>query len=374
MSDFEEYDREEEYHELTLDDPNTIQLYKTAAEVANRAVEVVLDAVKAGASVVELCRLGDATIVDLCAPHYSRKKDTIKGVAHPTCIQINNQVNYVSPIKGDDITIKEGDMVKVYLAAQFNGISAQAGQTKVVVSNPETPVTGPMADAICAVHFVSEAVHRMLRPGVKNSDIQEMIRRVSSQFDCAPVQGQISYEAVQWDMEGNRVIPNALTPDQRVDEFEIEENTAYHMTFYVSNDDGQSRQSALRTTVYKRDPQRLYNLKMKASRQAFNVIINTFSDFAFSLRQLDDIDPKLRLGMTELIKNQLVHPYAVEETKSSDSFVAQISWTGIILPKQTQKLFNVPQPNIVSSSHEIVDQDIKDLLATCVEKKKKNKK
>ncbi|KAL0248701.1 hypothetical protein GEMRC1_003935 [Eukaryota sp. GEM-RC1] len=362
MSDFEEFDREqEEFQEMTLDDPTTITYYKTASDISNAALERVLSAVKPGSSRYR------GTL--LCC--FQKKKDIVKGIAHPTCVSVNSQVNYVSPSQSDDAIINEGDVVKVYLAAHINGLASHVGQTIVCLADLASPVIDRKADVLCAAHFVSEAVLRKLRPGVTNTDIESIVRKVAEEFDCHPVEGQISYEGAQWTMETNRVIPSALTPDQRVDSYELEENTAYHMSFFISTGEGKSRQADNRTTIYKRDPNTLYNLKMKTSRQVFNVIMNQFNDFAFSLRQLDDIDSKLRLGIPELSKHDMIYPYPVEEEKDTNAFVAQVSFTALILPKQTQKLLTVSQPNVVSSSKEIKDAEIVELLATEVEKKKK---
>ncbi|KAL0222222.1 hypothetical protein RCL1_002076 [Eukaryota sp. TZLM3-RCL] len=366
------YDREEEeYPELTLDDPNTINMYKTAADISNQALERVLAAVVPGASVLALCRLGDAALVEISSRFYSKKKDIIKGIAHPTTVMVNNVVNHFSPLTTDDVIIKEGDMVKVLLGAHIHGLCSVVGQTVVCLASKETPIIDRQADVLCAAHFVSEAVLRMLRPGVKNTEIQDMIRRVAAQFDCAPVEGQVSYEGCQWSLEGSQVIPNALTADQRVDTFEISENTVFHISVYISTEDGRAKLSDKKTTIYKRDPHRQYNLKLKTAREAFNTIIQEYSDFSFSLRQLDDLNPRLRLGITEMAKHDVVVGYPVEEERNSGAAVAQVSFTALVLPNQTQRLLKVVQPNIVSSSKSIQDEEIKALLATEVEKKKK---
>jgi hypothetical protein len=44
----------------------------------------------------------------------------------------------------------------------------------------------------------------------------------------------------------------------------------------------------LRTTVYKRDLNRNYNLKSKASRSFFNEVMNRFPALCFSMRAFED--------------------------------------------------------------------------------------
>lgn len=40
-------------------------------------------------------------------------KSTERGVAVPTCVSLNNQVQYFSPLAENDVYLKIGDVVKV---------------------------------------------------------------------------------------------------------------------------------------------------------------------------------------------------------------------------------------------------------------------
>ncbi len=69
-----------------------------------------------GASIQDLCDLGDKLIDDLCKPIRKKKlKDNEKGIAFPTCISINNCVGNFSPLSDDTVVkIKGGDVIKMY--------------------------------------------------------------------------------------------------------------------------------------------------------------------------------------------------------------------------------------------------------------------
>lgn len=374
----EAFDRDEEgdeFEELTIENPSAVSYYKLASDIAAQAMNTVIEAVKPGASVMQLCALGDSTIIDLANNTFRKKKDIPKGIAHPTCISVNQQVAYVSPTQSEDFCLRENDVVKIYLGAHVFGLASHAGQTVICVNNPaETPVIGRKADVMCAAHFCGEAVLRMLRPGVKNFEIQEMIKKVAETFETRPVESTFSFEGHQWTMEGPHVIPNALRPDQAVDEFEISENSVYHISIMISSGDGKTKESDIRTTVFRRDPEVLYQLKMKSARQVFNVLVNNFHDFSFSLRQLDEVDPKLRLGLPELRSHNLLHSYPVTEEKESDAYIAHVCFTALVLSSNTQRLFTPSTVNLVSSSHEISDPEVTALLQKSVGKKKRKKK
>ena len=62
--------------------------------------------------------------------------------------------------------------------------------------------------------------------------------------------------------------------------------------------------------MFKRSSDVDYNLKMKASRGVLNEIKEKFPSMPFTLRQFEAAS-KARLGMTELIKHEMVVPYPV---------------------------------------------------------------
>lgn len=57
------------------------------------------------------------------------------------------------------------------MGVHVDGYIATAAHTVVVSNNTQEPVTGKTADVIAATYFAYEAALRMLRPGIKVSDI-----------------------------------------------------------------------------------------------------------------------------------------------------------------------------------------------------------
>ena len=72
--------------------------YNVAADIANSTLKLVMNACKPGASVVELCEMGDQNILTATSKVYNKGK-TQKGLGFPTCISINNCVGSFSPLK-----------------------------------------------------------------------------------------------------------------------------------------------------------------------------------------------------------------------------------------------------------------------------------
>ena len=108
MSDAEDYAEEEE---LDLSDSDVVTKYKAAAEITNKTLKYVLDAIAPGVSVVELCESADALLDTEIEKVFNKptKEGMIeKGVAFPTCLSINNCCGHFSPMGSDNTVIKEG--------------------------------------------------------------------------------------------------------------------------------------------------------------------------------------------------------------------------------------------------------------------------
>ena len=74
----------------------------------------VLEQLAVGKKVVDICVAGDKYMEDQLATVYKSAK-VEKGISFPTCLSINNLAGHFSPLLGDETTIQEGDVVKVYV-------------------------------------------------------------------------------------------------------------------------------------------------------------------------------------------------------------------------------------------------------------------
>nr|GMD15766.1 ERBB-3 BINDING PROTEIN 1-like isoform X1 [Ipomoea batatas]GME12727.1 ERBB-3 BINDING PROTEIN 1-like isoform X1 [Ipomoea batatas] len=107
-------DDEREEKELDLTSPEVVTKYKSAAEIVNKALELVVSQCKPNARVVDICEKGDAFIREQTGNMYKNVKKKIeRGVAFPTCISVNNTVCHFSPLSNDDTVLEDGDMVKM---------------------------------------------------------------------------------------------------------------------------------------------------------------------------------------------------------------------------------------------------------------------
>jgi len=349
---------EQEEEDTSLKNQDVLTKYRTSAEAVNKAMNAVLAEIKTGKNVLELCNLGDKVITDEIAKVYTKGKIE-KGVAFPTCISVNNCLGHFSPLSGDTTTLAEGDVVKIDMGAHIDGYISTAGHTVVATANPATPTTGRKADIICAAHIASEIVLRLMKPGKKNTDVTEAIKKVAEQFKVESMEGVLSHQMKRYVIDGNKVIINKQTVDQKVDEFEFEDYEVYSVDIVMSTGEGKSRETETRTTIYKRAVDQNYLLKLKTSRYVFNEVNKRFPTLPFTLRSLDE--KQARLGITELINHGLVSAYPVLYEKPGE-FVAQFKCTVLITPTGTVRLNSFQLPH-VTSEFKLEDKELSDLLA-----------
>ncbi|KAG0168803.1 putative metalloprotease arx1 [Apophysomyces sp. BC1034] len=345
-----------------LSDAAVVQKYKLAADIVNNAMEQILTKVAPGISVSDLCQYGD----DLIEAHTKDLyKTSERGVAVPTCVTINNLVQYYSPLADADYNLSPGDAVKIELGAHVDGYIATSAHTTVVNANASQPVTGRVADVVCAAHFALEAATRMLKPGVKSSEITRVITEIAAYYRCQPVESTFSSPMKRFvlragkDIE-NRFEENLLVQDLERSDFEIEANQVYQLNVVLTTGDGKVKSSEHKSYVYQRDVNSSYQLKMKAARVAYRQINEKHTVFPFSTRALSG--NQARLGLSSLLTHNLVTPYPVMRSSTTSDIVAQFKATVLVMPDGQlrttlpQQLpfvhsqYCIPQPTMASNA------------------------
>jgi len=365
----EKHSSDEEEENIDLSNPDVATKYKTAADIANKAIEQVVKECTVDKKIVDICAFGDKAITDLTANIYKGGK-VEKGVAFPTCISVNNIVGHFSPLADDTTTLKDGDLVKIDLGVHIDGFISVMAHSHLVTSHPETPATGRIADVIAAAYYASECAHRLIKPGKKNTEVTAAIAKCAEQFKCNPVEGVLSHQMKRFVIDGNRVIINKATLEHKVEEFEFEEGEVYSVDIVMSTGEGKTKEMETRTTVFKRAVDQTYLLKMKAARYVFNEINSRFPTLPFTLRALDE--KRARLGITECLKHDLVNPYPVLFEKEGE-FVAQFKFTVLLLPSESKRLNSHALPYI-QSALKLEEPSLVQLMTQGTKRAKKNKR
>ncbi|KAL6503266.1 ERBB-3 BINDING PROTEIN 1 [Orobanche hederae] len=363
-------DEEMEERELDLTSPEVVTKYKSAAEIVNKGLQLVLSECQSGARIVDLCEKGDDFIRVQTGNMYVKKKIE-RGVAFPTCISVNNTVCHFSPLASDDTRLRSGDILKIDMGCHIDGFIAVVAHTHAL---QQGPITGRAADVIAAANTAAEVALRLVRPGKRvakflwNKDVTEAIQKVAAAYDCKIVEGVLSHQMKQFVIDGNKVVLSVPGPETKVDEAEFEENEVYSIDIVTSTGEGKPKLlDEKQTTVYKRAVDKNYHLKMKASRFIFSEISQKFPIMPFSVRALED--KRVRFGLVECMNHDLLQPYPVLHEKPGE-LVAHIKFTVLLMPNGSDRITCHPLQQLLPTKT-IDDPEIKAWLALGTKTKKK---
>jgi len=374
MSDYSTSDSEEE---LTIADDYVVTKYKMAGQMNDKVLKTLIPMCSAGANVRDICKFGDEQITKEAERVFKREKEMLKGIAFPTCISVNNCVCHYSPLDSekDVVELVDGDVVKIDLGTHIDGFIAAAAHTFVVGATKDNPVIGKKADAIKAAHNMAEAAIRLVKPENKSDEVTEAWNKIAKDFNCTPVVGMLSHQLKHNEINGEKTIisnpSEKLKQDHEENKFEVHE--VYALDNFASTGDGNARETGTRTTVYKRNPDIVYQLKMKASRALFSEIEKKHDTMCFNLRGLDD-EKKSKMGVVECVKHGVCTPFPVIYEKDSE-IVAQFKYTTLLMPNGPLRITSsFYDASVINSELDVTDADMKALLQTSISRRAAKKK
>ncbi|KAF9267848.1 proliferation-associated protein 1 [Marasmius fiardii PR-910] len=358
--------------------------YKTAADIVRDVMKKLIELAVDGARILDLCIEGDKLIEQGTGAVYNKavKGNKVpKGIAFPTSISVNNTVSHFSPLESDpqsSQTLAKDDVVKIHIGAHIDGFAAVSAETIVIGANTQNPVTGRKADVLKAAWHAAEVAMRLVKVGNKNWAVTEAVQKAASAWNCKPVEGMLSCQQTQNVIDGKkRIILNPSEAQKR--DFEactFAEGEVYGIDILVSTgEDGKARVEESRTTIYQRDSNITYQLKMKNSRAVFSEVQKKAGAFPFNIRVLED-EKRARMGLQEAVQHSLVKPYEVVYTPSN-TFVAAFHFTIGLLPNGPLLITHPPlwyKPELVKTEKELEDEELKELLTKSLRESKKDKK
>lgn len=201
----------------------------------------IIKKISVGSKVIDICVFGDMAILEELNKYFN-KKPVFKGIAFPTCISVNEICGYNSPLPEDSTSIKEGDLVKIELGAHVDGFAGFAGHTIVVQSDAKAAVTGKQADVILAAYKATQAALRVIKPGNFNNKVTEVISKCCEAYGVNAVEGVLSHDIKKHLIDGNKVILNKETFDQRVDDQEFAVHDIIVLDVFVSSGEGKPKE------------------------------------------------------------------------------------------------------------------------------------
>ena len=368
--------QEEFKDENFIERPAILDKYKAAALITNAALEKVISLAVPGADIYTVCQEGDKFMEEELKKVFTNKKSKKleRGVAFPTCISVNHVMGHYSPMADESTQLQEGDVAKIDLGCHLDGFVAQAAHTIVVSADVNSKVTGRKADAILGAYNAMQAAQRLIKEAGTNTSVTEAIAKVCEAYGVNPVEGALSHKMKKHLIDGNDVIISKETPDQRVEEFEFMPGDVIGLDIFVSSGEGKPRESEYRTTVFKRELDAQYNLKIKSARAFFSEVNKRFPTLPFSIRAFAEPN-QAKVGVLECIQHDLLTHYPVLIDKPNE-FVAQFKCTIVVQPRSTVVLAGNAPFNTArfESEKKIENAEINALIAGELWKKEEKKK
>lgn len=128
-----------------------------------------------------------------------------------------------------------------------------------------------------------------------NIQVTPVIEEICNSYKCKPIDGVLSFELKKHVIDGNNCIANRSNYEAKIDDHEFNVNEVYALDIIVSSGEGKSKDSELRTTVFRRAIDKSYTLKTKHGRTFFYELVEKFPSLCFSIRSFEDEIVKKKL-------------------------------------------------------------------------------
>jgi curved DNA binding protein len=351
--------------------------YQDACKIVNLALSGLVSQCVPGATIIDLCQFGTAIINTEASKLYTKKVNGSlieRGVAFPVCISVNELVCNHSPLASEELPLLQaGDIVKIDLGCHIDGYISVAAHTLVVPPAPGAPVDEAELAKDTAIGNVAVAAYNAmliaaatLVAGNKNTDVTEMVSKVTECYGVNPISSVRMHQMKRFVIDGVKEValrgPNADDVEggeEKVPPCTFEEFEVYAVDVAVSTGDGRARPGEMRTTVYKRNVEANYKLKMKASRGILSEIDSKFPTMPFTMRHFDD-ERTAKLGITECSSHGLLTPYPILHERKGAK-VAHFKCTVLLLPSGTARASGLPLPQYFNTD-KVPSEEIRKML------------
>jgi len=383
---------EEEITDLSNSDVCT--KYQEASKIVNLALTGLVSQCVVKAKIVDLCQFGTTILEAQTSKLYNKKVNGVsieKGVAFPVCISVNDVICNHSPLASEELPpLKAGDIVKIDLGCHIDGYISVAAHTVVVSETPDSPPENPDDDlnnvAVAAYNAMLVAANA-IKAGATNTEVTKAVERVAKNYGVNSLSTVRMHQMKRFVIDGvKEVALKEPTPEdieegeEKVPECQFEQAEVYAVDVAMTTGDGKVRHADLRTTVFKRNVEVNYRLKMKASRYVLSEVDKKFPTLPFTLRHFED-ERQAKMGITECVTHGLLTPYP-SLYERNEAKVAHFKCTVLLLPSGTSKVTGLPLPSYFTTKtepdeetatvlKEIADKEAKKARKKAAKKKKK---
>ena len=255
-------------------------------------------------------------------------------------------------------------MVKIDLGCHLDGYIAVAAHTIVV--SQEEPVEAELGNVAVAAYNAMLVAAEAIQAGNTNVQVTKAVERVAKAYGVTPISSVRMHQMKRYVLDGVKEValkepsPEELEEgEEKVPQCTFEQGEVYAVDVAMSTGDGKAKPGILRTTVYKRNVETNYRLKMKASRFVLSEVDKKFPTLPFTLRHFDDEERQAKMGVTECVAHGLLTPYPSLHEKTGK--VAHFKCTVLLLPSGTSRVTGLDLPAYFTTTKE-PDEETKRVL------------
>lgn len=251
------------------------------------------------------------------------------------------------------------------LGCHLDGYIAVAAHTLIVKESPDAAPAkdDELGNVAVAAYNAMLVAAASITAGKTNADVTKAVERVANAYGVTPISSVRMHQMKRYVLDGVKEValkePSPDDPEEeKVPDCTFEQAEVYAVDVAMSTGDGKARPGELRTTVFKRNVEKQYLLKVKASRQVLAEVDKKFPTLPFTLRHLSDIRTA-RLGINECIAHGLLTPYPSLHEYSGK--VAHFKCTVLLLPSGTARVTGLKLPEYFTTDKE-ADEETKKIL------------
>lgn len=324
-----------------FNDETTMEKYELASEIANEAMDILVDKIGNGKRVKVLVEESDQWILSKI-----KEKKYKGGLAFPTCISINQQAGYFRPKKDEDMIIRNGNLAKIELGVHIDGFPAVIGFTKLVLEEgKKLNKEDKRSRVVQACADASRGVLEVVNFEKSNIDVVKVLEVMADKYNVNLLWGDMELihlpGTMSFQMSRNvldskndedevndihKMILNRHHPsyDFSMVETFFEGNEVYMIDVAYSSGEGKIKLADKVTTIFKRTE----NYKALRSTSAKKVLSELRSKFPMDCSKYFET-PKGKIGLTEIFKNKLIEGYPLMEEHRGE-YIGRTIFTVII--------------------------------------------
>lgn len=286
-----------------------VEKIKLAGKIAAEAREYAKNLVKPGVSYLEI------------AEKVEQKISVLGGrPAFPFNISINNIAAHHTPVFGEKLVLKEGDVVKLDLGAHIDGHIADTAVSVSVGKSEENQ------KLIAASEAALNAAIKLAIPGTEVWQIGKAVNEEIERLGFRPIRNLTGHLVEIYDLHAGIAIPNFNNKNKT----KLEKGMVVAIEPFATNGSGYIEEAA-EVEIYRLEKEG----NMRSNRDILNFIITEYRTLPFAKRWLVNKfgAVKTNLALKEMMLRGIIHPYHALVEKDG-SKVAQTEHTILLGEKQ----------------------------------------